>query len=101
MYAPDFPGHGKSFHFTDHTNLITSYLLPTLNFANHVLDETASEKINLVGHSMGSTVALLLAATYPELVSKLVLIEGIGPLTKPTVSPTTLPLFFVDPSHIF
>ncbi|GMH70042.1 hypothetical protein TrST_g7268 [Triparma strigata] len=86
MYAPDFPGHGKSFHFTDHTNLITSYLLPTLNFANHVLDETASEKINLVGHSMGSTVALLLAATYPELVSKLVLIEGLGPLTKPTSS---------------
>lgn len=31
---------------------------------------------------MGSSIALILAATYPDLINKLIIIEGLGPITK-------------------
>ena len=39
------------------------------------------EQINLVGHSMGAGISTLFAGAFPQMVSKLVLIEGIGPLS--------------------
>jgi pimeloyl-ACP methyl ester carboxylesterase len=36
----------------------------------------------LIGHSMGASVALLYAASFPELVDKLVLLDGAGPYAK-------------------
>ena len=36
-------------------------------------------RADVVGHSMGAGVACLFAATFPERVSRLVLIEGLGP----------------------
>lgn len=78
--ALDFSGHGLSrrrgpdgfYHFAD---WVQEGVL--------ALDWLKWERCVLVGHSMGAGVACLLAAAFPERVERLVLIEGIGPLTDP------------------
>jgi pimeloyl-ACP methyl ester carboxylesterase len=40
-----------------------------------------NEKYHIIGHSMGASISVMYAATFPEKVDKLVLIEGFGPLT--------------------
>eukprot|EP00301_Raphidiophrys_heterophryoidea_P020788 c5390_g1_i2.p1 GENE.c5390_g1_i2~~c5390_g1_i2.p1 ORF type:complete len:136 (+),score=29.47 c5390_g1_i2:397-804(+) len=48
-------------------------------------------KFNLIGHSMGGAVATLIAGTFPEIVSRLIVIEALGPFTKqPAQMPTAL-----------
>jgi pimeloyl-ACP methyl ester carboxylesterase len=45
----------------------------------------------VVGHSMGATVVTYLAGAYPELVTKLALIDGVGPMDNaPDVAPTRM-----------
>lgn len=41
------------------------------------------ESITLIGHSLGASMSVLFAGCFPEKVSKLVLIESIGPFTRP------------------
>ena len=41
------------------------------------------DRLILLGHSMGASVATLFAGTFPEKVDKLVLLEALGPLTSP------------------
>ncbi|MCO4744556.1 MAG: alpha/beta hydrolase [Proteobacteria bacterium] len=91
VVAPDQRGHGLSehigrggwYHFFDY--------LPDII----ALIDTLGGPIDLVGHSMGSTVACLVAATCPDRVRRLVLVEGIGP---PDMADSTLrrPRRFVD-----
>lgn len=74
VVAPDHRGHGLSehigpggwYHFWDY--------VPD---CDAVLD-FAGPPVDLIGHSMGGTLATLLAATRPEKVRRLVLIEGLG-----------------------
>lgn len=76
VIAPDLRGFGESdwvgaggyYHFPD-------YLadLDELTRALHL------EKISLVGHSMGGTVAALFAGSRPALIEALALLEGLGP----------------------
>lgn len=76
ILAPDCRGHGDSgwvgaggyYHFLD-------YLMDL----DAVVRSVNVPSIRLVGHSMGGTIASLYAGTYPEQVSKLVLVEGLGP----------------------
>lgn len=76
IIAPHCRGHGESgwvgaggyYHFPD-------YLLD-LNCLIHTL---GSSSVTLIGHSMGGTIAFLYTGTFPKRVSKLVLVEGIGP----------------------
>jgi pimeloyl-ACP methyl ester carboxylesterase len=77
IIASDCRGHGESdwvgaggyYHFPDYVRdldvLIQGLQCPT---------------IRLIGHSMGGTISLLFTGTFPARVSKLVLIEGIGPI---------------------
>ncbi len=73
--APDLRGHGRSdavgpggwYHFWDYVADVDGLL--------HEFDAP----VDLVGHSMGGLVALLLAATRPARIHKLVAIEGLGP----------------------
>lgn len=75
VIAPDHRGHGLSehvgaggwYHFFDY--------LPDVI----ALIDKLGGPIDLVGHSMGSTIACLVAATCPDRVKNLVLIEGVGP----------------------
>lgn len=77
VIAPDCRGHGDSgwigaggyYHFPDYVFDLDCVVRA------HSLDS-----FTLIGHSMGGTISLLYAGTFPERVKKLVLIEGIGPL---------------------
>jgi len=77
VYAPDQRGHGRSehvgrggfYHFWDYISdldLLLEQLSP-------------GGPVDLLGHSMGGTVACLYAGTRPERVHRLVLVEGLGP----------------------
>lgn len=75
VVAPDHRGHGLSqhigaggfYHFWD-------YVADVDAVVRHL-----GGQVDLVGHSMGGTIAALYAATRPERVRRLVLVEGLGP----------------------
>jgi len=75
VYALDWRGHGESewvgaggyYHFADYVADLAG------------LVRGLGERVALVGHSMGGNATLLYAGTEPERVSRLVLIEGLGP----------------------
>jgi pimeloyl-ACP methyl ester carboxylesterase len=76
IIAPDCRGHGDSgwvgaggyYHFPDYV-----YDLDC------IVRACGASRIRLIGHSMGGTISLLYTGAFPEHVSKLTLIEGIGP----------------------
>jgi pimeloyl-ACP methyl ester carboxylesterase len=75
LIAPDCRGHGDSgwagaggyYHFPDYV-----YDLDC------VITAMGRTRFHLIGHSMGGTISFLYAGTFPERLSKLVLIEGVG-----------------------
>ncbi|MEO8746035.1 MAG: alpha/beta hydrolase, partial [Rhodanobacter sp.] len=77
VIAPDLPGHGHSdhlppgatYHFADYVGTLLQ-----------VTDALRLGRFTLLGHSLGAGVAALLAATAPERIERLLLIEGLGPL---------------------
>lgn len=69
MHLVDQRNHGKSFH-DDKFNY--EYLVEDLKYYCSVHD---LKDIILLGHSMGGKTAMLLAATYPEIVSKLIIAD--------------------------
>jgi len=72
----DHRGHGLS----DHVGAGGYYHFPDyLTDLEAVIDGLGLEHLNLVGHSMGGTVAGLFAGLRPERVDRLVLVEGLGP----------------------
>lgn len=75
VVAPDHRGHGLS----EHVGRGGSY--PFWDYVGDafVLAGTLGGPVDVVGHSMGGTMAALFAATAPELVRRLVLVEGLGP----------------------
>ena len=85
VIAPDFRGHGDTqwvgaggyYYFPD-------YILDLVR----LLPELTRERVYIVGHSMGGTVATYYTGLFPDRVQKLVLLEGIGP---PADDPMTAP----------
>jgi len=81
VLAPDLPGHGRS----------AGPPLPTISamadWTAEMLDAAGSRPAKLVGHSMGSLIALETAARHPEKVSGLSLI---GTAATMTVGPDLL-----------
>lgn len=86
VHAPDHRGHGLSghlgpggfYHFWDYVSdldLLLRQLSP-------------DAPVDLLGHSMGGTIASLYAGSRPERVHRLVLVEGLGP---PDTSHSLLP----------
>lgn len=76
--AMDFPGHGLSQHRPASTLYhMTDYVADV----RMVVDAMATEPIDLIGHSLGAGIACLLAAVCPQLIRRVVLIDGLGPLT--------------------
>lgn len=76
IIAPDCRGHGDSgwagaggyYHFPDYIFDLAC-----------VIRALCVSRFKLVGHSMGGTISFLYAGTFPERVTRLVLIEGMGP----------------------
>ena len=73
----DFPGHGRSSE-PDSPWDVTDYMRSTLA----LLDALGVQKTDVMAHSFGGRVALLLAATCPERVGKMVLTGCAGLLPK-------------------
>jgi pimeloyl-ACP methyl ester carboxylesterase len=77
VLAPDMRGFGEGaraprgsyYHFVDYV----------FDLADVIDGLAPGEPITLVGHSMGGTAATLFAGTFPERVSKLANLEGLGP----------------------
>lgn len=78
VIALDLPGHGHSdhlpaacrhYHYTDYVQAVLD-----------ALDALALPRCTLLGHSLGAGIAALVAATAPERIERLLLIEGLGPL---------------------
>jgi pimeloyl-ACP methyl ester carboxylesterase len=75
VVAPDHRGHGRSdhvggggwYHFWDYVGDV-----------DHLVDHLGG-RVDLVGHSMGGTVAALFAGARPGAVRRLVLVDGLGP----------------------
>lgn len=80
VVAPDLRGFGESgrvpeggyYHFPDYVADLED-LMKTL----------APTWLGVIGHSMGGGVATLFAGTRPERVAKLVVMEGLGPMSEP------------------
>src|ERR1700749_407533 len=68
VLAPDLPGHGRS----------AGALLPSIgemaDWTAALIDASGAKQARLIGHSMGSLIALETAARHPEKVSSLVLV---------------------------
>lgn len=77
--AYDQRGHGKS----EHAPPSSHYHFPDYVADLDAVFQTLShDQVTLIGHSMGGTVASLYSALRPQNVSKLILIEGLGPLDE-------------------
>ncbi|MCW7490543.1 alpha/beta fold hydrolase [Leptospira meyeri] len=75
----DFPGHGKSSHKPENTvYYFAEYTLEVVSIAQTL----GLENFILMAHSMGAAVSTLVAGTNLLQISKLVLIESLGPLTN-------------------
>lgn len=72
--APDLPGHGGSF------GEAKTSVASAADWIINLLDNGALERAALVGHSMGSLIALDVAARYPARVSQIALIGASVPM---------------------
>jgi len=76
IVAPDWRGHGATegvgaggyYHFMDYV----------FDLAD-LVDSLGGDRVALCGHSMGGVVASLYAGAFPDHVSRLALVEGLGP----------------------
>jgi pimeloyl-ACP methyl ester carboxylesterase len=79
IVAIDLPGHGRSdwrpagtwYHYVDY-----------LGDALAVADALGWKRFGLLGHSLGAAVSSMLAGACPERIERLLLIEGLGPITQ-------------------
>ncbi len=86
--ALDFPGHGHSEHRPAGTHYhFVDFVLDVID----AVDALALPRFVLMGHSLGANVASFVAATLPDRVERLVLLEGFGPFSaRPSTSPGQL-----------
>ncbi|WP_428033982.1 alpha/beta fold hydrolase [Amphritea sp.] len=77
LIALDLMGHGYSDH---RPASMPYYIWDNVQDVLGVADQLGVERFSVIGHSMGASIASLLAGAFPERLNKLVLIEGLGPL---------------------
>ncbi len=77
VHLLDLRNHGRSFHSEEF-----SYEAMVQDVYKYC-QENNLKKINLIGHSMGGKVAMLMATSYPDLVEKLI-VADIGPKFYPS-----------------
>ncbi|MEP7043399.1 MAG: alpha/beta hydrolase [Dokdonella sp.] len=78
VVALDPRGHGRSAHAVDGAWL---HYVDYFDDLRAVFDHFGWTRADLLGHSLGGTLASLFAALYPERVGELLLVEALGPLT--------------------
>jgi pimeloyl-ACP methyl ester carboxylesterase len=79
VVALDLPGHGLS----EHLPAGVSYgFVDWVAVVHQVVEALGWSLFTLMGHSLGAAVGAVWAGTFPDRVGRLVLLEGIGPLTE-------------------
>jgi pimeloyl-ACP methyl ester carboxylesterase len=77
LVALDLPGHGGSAHRAPgHDYVFVDWIHDVLD----ALDALGWDRATLLGHSMGGGIASLVAASVPQRVERLALIEALGPI---------------------
>lgn len=74
VIAPDLRGHGDSEWVKGAGYSYLDYVYDL----HQLIQQSNLAPVTLIGHSLGGAIAALFAGIYPELVAKLVVIEGIG-----------------------
>jgi pimeloyl-ACP methyl ester carboxylesterase len=77
LVALDLPGHGASAHRADGYDYA---FVDWIHDALDALDALGWRRARLLGHSMGAAIATMVAASAPERVEKMAVIEALGPL---------------------
>lgn len=78
LVCVDLPGHGHSDHKT------TPYVfVDWLDDLYQITQAAGWPRFVLLGHSLGALIASAYAGVFPEQIERLVLLEGLGPLTQP------------------
>lgn len=100
IFAPDLRGHGDSDWSRDGAYTLSDYVFDMAR----IVDALKVSDIRLVGHSLGGQIALRYAATFPETIASLVVIEGIelpivrDQIANPTPCPQRLRKWAMDKS---
>lgn len=78
LVAIDLPGHGQS----DHRSADAHYhFLDWVDDVVQLLPLISDQPITLIGHSMGGMIATAVAASFPELINQIILIDSMGLVT--------------------
>jgi pimeloyl-ACP methyl ester carboxylesterase len=74
VIVPDLRGHGDSEWVTGSPYQLLDYVYDIAQLVH----QQDFEELNVIGHSLGGSIACLFAGIYPERVKRLVSIEGVG-----------------------
>ena len=75
VYAYDLRGHGQSDWVNDGDYGVMDHVFDLTRLVDHI----EAESVQIVSHSLGGNIAIRFTGLFPEKVSKLVAIEGLGP----------------------
>jgi pimeloyl-ACP methyl ester carboxylesterase len=79
LVALDLPGHGAS----QHNPVGVPYaFVDWVGVVHQVVERVGWSTLSLMGHSLGAAICAVWSGTFPERVRRLVLLEGLGPLTE-------------------
>jgi len=74
VVAPDLRGHGDSAWSSDGNYAMSGYVFDLAEF----IQARGSTAVSIIGHSLGGNIALRFAGLYPQLVKRLIVMEGLG-----------------------
>ena len=75
IIAPDLRGHGDSEWLVGGGYYLIDYVYDIA----HLIFQKKMSPLTIIGHSLGGSISLLYTGLHPEMVSKLIAIEGLGP----------------------
>ena len=82
VIAPDLRGHGDSQWSLGSLYTPTEYVYDLA----HLIQQQSLAPVRIVAHSLGAIIALRYAGSYPEIVERLVIVDGTGDLAMRSVA---------------
>ena len=98
IYAIDLPGHGFSSH---QANGNWYHLVDYVEKTRETILQLPDIPKTIMGHSMGAAIGAIYASIFPDEVSKLIMIDGLGPLVNsPEETPGNLRKALLERSKV-